>query len=384
VLLFFLSQLPFGFSVCATPLLCRVSLRDLVSQAETLLQEQPSWPKLKSLQMFSLRLLRHTVHMTIFKKWFPRFFILFDGRLHYSDGTNGHPDSKDGTRSFVRSNPAPGARYCVDLKGACSVAVDSTTACPRLIIAQAALLSRAACQLTARRLRLKSSLLQAARCSKEHKHAMSHGLRGHTSCLQAARDVVLAAEDEVTRQRCMRIIQAASTGCSCSPLQSIASAVALTRDLLRIQSLSAVNNVLAALGKAAVDALDPECLKAAGFEAAALAAAGHDFASIKAAGFTAAEAKAAGCDATCAVSAGYDLPSLKAAGYDILSLKAAGFDVLLLVEVFGRDAVGASGCEVSFVLVSCAAALLHSLAHSSSENNPPLPLTPLHPPYFFP
>jgi hypothetical protein len=112
--------------------------------------------------------------MTIFKKWFPRFFILFDGRLHYSDGTNGHPDSKDGTLSFVRSNPAPGARHCVDLKGTCSVAHDSTTARPRLTVAQAALLSHAARQLTARRSRLKSNSLQAARCSTKKKHAMCH------------------------------------------------------------------------------------------------------------------------------------------------------------------------------------------------------------------
>ena len=84
--------------------------------------------------------------------------------------------------------------------------------------------------------------------------------------------MVLAAADDVTRQRCMRIIQAASAGAS--PLQDMASAVALTRDLFGMQNLSAVNAVLAALGRAAVKGLDVTSLKAAGFDAAACAAAG--------------------------------------------------------------------------------------------------------------
>jgi hypothetical protein len=133
---------------------------------------------------------------------------------------------------------------------------------------------------------------------------------------------VLAAEDDVTRQRCMRIIQAASAGAS-SPLQDIASAVALTRDLAGMQNLSAVNAVLAALGRAAVKGLDVTSLKAAGFDAAACAAAGGSWTDVKTAGFTAAEAKAAGCDAASAMAAGYDLPSLKTAGYGTAALQAA-------------------------------------------------------------
>ena len=158
------------------------------------------------------------------------------------------------------------------------------------------------------------------------------GSRSHTSCLQGAKEVVLAAADDVTRQRCMRIIQAASAGAS-SPLQDMASAVALTRDLAGMQNLSAVNAVLAALGRAAVKGLDVTSLKAAGFDAAACAAAGCSWADVKTAGFTAAEAKAAGCDITCA--------------------KTAGYDVFSLMEGFGYEAVAASGCDVSFVLVSC-------------------------------
>ncbi len=136
--------------------------------------------------------------------------------------------------------------------------------------------------------------------------------------LQAARDVVLAAADEVTRQRCMRIIRAASAGTS-SMLQDIASAAALTPYLLGMQDLSAVNAVLAALGKAAVKGLNTRSLKLAGFNAA--------------------EAKAAGCN--------------------FASAKAVGYDEWTLIEVFGYDAMIASGCDVSFILVSCSAARVH-------------------------
>ena len=91
--------------------------------------------------------------------------------------------------------------------------------------------------------------------------------------------MVLAAADDVTRQRCMRIIQAASAGAS--PLQDIASAAALTRDLFGMQNLPAVNAVHAALGRAAVKGLDVKSLKAAGFDAAACAAAGCRWADVK-------------------------------------------------------------------------------------------------------
>ncbi len=180
--------------------------------------------------------------------------------------------------------------------------------------------------------------------------------RSHTSPLQAARVVMLAAADEVTRQRCMRIIEAASAGTSLllQDLKDIASMVALTRDLFGIHDLSAVNAALAALGRAAVKALDASSLKFAGFNAAACAAAGNDWACIKTAGFTTADVKAAGCD--------------------IASAKAAGYDVLSLIEGFGYDSAAASGCDlssfVSFkdqekdisscILVSCTAASLHA------------------------
>ena len=82
----------------------------------------------------------------------------------------------------------------------------------------------------------------------------------------------LAAADDATRQRCVRIIQAASASVS-SSLQGIACAVALTRDLIDMQSLPAVNAVLAALGKAAAKGLDAKSLKEAGVDSPELQAA---------------------------------------------------------------------------------------------------------------
>ena len=115
--------------------------------------------------------------------------------------------------------------------------------------------------------------------------------------MQAPKDVCLAAADDVTRQRCVRAIQAASAGGGCSSLQDIASSVALSRDLIGMQSLPAVNAVLAALGKAAAKGLDANSLKDVGFDLSSL------------------------------VRAGFDLSSLVKAGCDAASLKGAGFSV---------------------------------------------------------
>ena len=93
-------------------------------------------------------------------------------------------------------------------------------------------------------------------------------------CVQAPRDVYLAAADDATRQRCVRVIQAASAGGASSSLHHIASAAALTGELLKMKSLPAIQAVLDALG---VSMSDP-CLKAAGFDAAFLKVApGHRF-----------------------------------------------------------------------------------------------------------
>jgi hypothetical protein len=108
----------------------RASFSILVSKAEALVQDQPSWSKATPLQRFSLPLQRHTTRMKFFvKKWFPRWFVLANGRLYYSDGKNGHSDSKEGTLSFVRSNPAADAHYCVELRGASDSAAGVTMCC---------------------------------------------------------------------------------------------------------------------------------------------------------------------------------------------------------------------------------------------------------------
>ena len=118
----------------------------------------------------------------------------------------------------------------------------------------------------------------------------------------------LAAADDVTRQRCVCIIRAASAGAS--SLQDIASAAALTPGLMGMKSIAAVNAVFAALG----------C----------------DWSAIRKGGFTVAEARAAGCDVKSAQAAGYDVPSLLVA--------------------YGESACIAAGCHMSHILVSCSAA----------------------------
>jgi hypothetical protein len=163
--------------------------------------------------------------------------------------------------------------------------------------------------------------------------------------LQAAKDVCLAAAHDVTRQRCVRIIEAASAS---SSLRDIASSAALTPGLLTMRSVRAVNAVLAALGRPAVGGLDAPSLKTAGFSAAEAKAAGCDWLTIKAAGFSAAEAKAAGCDLASARAAGYDHPSLKAAGFDLAAFRAAGYDwSTIRAARFSAAEAKAAGCDLA-------------------------------------
>ena len=111
----------------------------------------------------------------------------------------------------------------------------------------------------------------------------------------------LAAADDVTRQRCVRIIEAASAGGASSSLPDIASSAALTRGLLDLKSLAAVKAVLAALDVA----IDHPSLKAVGF----------DLPSLKAAGFSAAALKSAGCSFSALVLAGFSAAELTEAGF---------------------------------------------------------------------
>ena len=136
---------------------------------------------------------------------------------------------------------------------------------------------------------------------KVHQRVYARACAQVTRPLQAPRDVCLSAADDVTRQRCVRAIQAASAGGGCSSLQDIASAVALSRDLIGMQSLSAVNAVLAALGKAAAKGLDANSLKDAGFDCSSLVRAGFDAAALKGLGFSTRDITFAGCMTECCV-----------------------------------------------------------------------------------
>ncbi len=78
---------------------------------------QPAWPRHQALIRFDLSLQRLTTHFVVSKKWRMRNMSLRGSRLYYSDGKNGHPDTAQGTLTFMRSNPAPDGRYCVDLQG---------------------------------------------------------------------------------------------------------------------------------------------------------------------------------------------------------------------------------------------------------------------------
>jgi hypothetical protein len=56
--------------------------------------------------------------------------------------------------------------------------------------------------------------------------------------------VCLSEADDITRQRCIRIIEAARAGGASSSLNDIASSAALTRGVLDMKSLAAVKAVL--------------------------------------------------------------------------------------------------------------------------------------------
>jgi hypothetical protein len=89
---------------------------------------QPKWLRHTALLRFDLPLHRLTTHYVVSKKWFPRFFSLRGSRLYYSDGKNRHPDTAEGTLAFLRPNPAPDGRYCVDVQGM-RAAVASASLC---------------------------------------------------------------------------------------------------------------------------------------------------------------------------------------------------------------------------------------------------------------
>ena len=156
-----------------------------------------------------------------------------------------------------------------------------------------------------------------------------HPLSCHTLLWQA-RTVFLAAADDRTRERCVRMIQAASADIISSSIPDLASTVILSRDLLAMKSIAAIKAGLAALG---VD-VSEQCLKLVkfpfsslkhfGFDLRQLISEGFDAATMKHAGFTAAEMTAAKFDLPLLVAGGYSVKELRSAGFAALQLKGAG------------------------------------------------------------
>ena len=87
----------------------------------------PEWPLHPALIRFDLPLQRMTTQFRFLRKWKPRFYVLRNLRLYYSNGKRGHPDSHEGSLSFMRSNPEPDEHYCIDLRQwfACTLRGDS-------------------------------------------------------------------------------------------------------------------------------------------------------------------------------------------------------------------------------------------------------------------
>ena len=109
------------------------SLSALIPRAAQLLARQPAWPRHEALLRFDLTLQRLTTHFLVNKKWFPRNMLLRGSRLYYSDGKNGHPDTAAGSLAFMRSNPAPDGRYCVDLHGMRALLLPLASPCVTLL-----------------------------------------------------------------------------------------------------------------------------------------------------------------------------------------------------------------------------------------------------------
>ena len=77
---------------------------------------QPEWPLHPDLIRFDVPLQRMTTQLRFLRKWKPRFYVLRNLRLYYSNGKRGHSDSHEGSLSFMRSNPEPDEHYCIDLR----------------------------------------------------------------------------------------------------------------------------------------------------------------------------------------------------------------------------------------------------------------------------
>jgi hypothetical protein len=255
----------------------------------------PAWPRHEALLRFDLPLFVLKRNLLLKNEWASRFVVLRGSCLYYSDGKSGHPDSLEGSLAFMRSNPAPDGHFCFDLKGACA-------RCATAVFCRASQsFLDAGCSVAAG-----SAAVDGQAFAFEIKFPADR--RTH-------KDLCLAAADDVTRQRCLRIIEAASSSWASPP--DIASSAALTPGLFMMRSVPAANAVLAALGRPAVKALDLPSLDVAGWHV--------------------------------------DVPLLLEFGYDAVA--AAGVDFTFFKALRGREKDLRSCILVSFLLCSCTRAL---------------------------
>jgi len=144
---------------------------------------QPAWPLHEALVRFDLPLQRLTQQLAVSSAWATHFHVLRGKRLYYSDGNKGLADSHEGALAFVRSNPAPDGRYCIDLKGAharCVTAGFAVHVCNTH--AQAAVSRAAVHPSTGRRSRSRSSSLQGMRCISMRALVCTHVTRHLAGC----------------------------------------------------------------------------------------------------------------------------------------------------------------------------------------------------------
>ena len=94
---------------------------------------EPAWPRHEALVRFDLPLFVRKQHLLFKKEWASRFVVLRGSRLYYSNGKSGHAGSLEGSLAFMRSNPAPDGRYCVDMHGMRALLLPLATPCVTLL-----------------------------------------------------------------------------------------------------------------------------------------------------------------------------------------------------------------------------------------------------------
>jgi hypothetical protein len=318
-----------------------------VEKADRLLKEEAPWPGVDALQKFGFHLQRCTTSWFL-KKWCPRFFVLENRRLYYSDGKNGHPDTREGTVSFLSSNPQPGSRYCVDLAGATDCMPSECMQAVMVFVGCTVESSHETVDGQEFVFEIKfppGSQVQVVQLMRNSGIWHLHLSLSKTFVVSQSKMLRLAASDDVTRKRCIRVIQAASSSCRSSSPHSIATEVAMSRELFRMKSITAVKSVLAALGvtldKNFLTSIkfDFSLLKEFEYDPSELLSSGFDLSCLKAANFTAQELQGLAHQAFSFKEAGfsakelneiYDLPSLIDAGYSVSELKTAGFTKMQL------------------------------------------------------